>query len=212
MSKRLPIFYSALLLTGVNLLLRLAGTSFQVYISGRIGAAGVGLLQLVMSVGSLAMVAGIGGIRTATMYLTAEALGRGKKADADRLLSGCFLYSILCSGVVSARSVPIPVTTAAMTTPARMTYISASCVATAAQMGRLLRKTEDSLRQIARQIAGGDIEATPYRTGRDDTPCRFCDFKEACHFDPTMKKDKLRFLPVETPARVHQILEEEEQA
>ena len=45
MPKKLPIFYSALLLTGVNLLLRLVGTSFQVYISGRIGAAGVGLLQ-----------------------------------------------------------------------------------------------------------------------------------------------------------------------
>ena len=79
-------------------------------------------------------------------------------------------------------------------------------------MGRLLRKTESCLRRIARQIAEGDIEATPYRTGREDTPCRFCDYKEACHFDPTMKKDKLRFLPVETPARVHQILEEEEQA
>ena len=90
-------------------------------------------------------------------------------------------------------------------------FTAASCVATAAQMGRLLRKTEDSLRQIARQIAGGDIEATPYRTGRDDTPCRFCDFKEACHFDPTLHKDNLRFLPVESPARVHEILKEEEE-
>ena len=91
-------------------------------------------------------------------------------------------------------------------------FTAASCVASAAQLGRLLRKTESCLRRIARQIAEGDIEATPYRTGREDTPCRFCDYKEACHFDPTMKKDKLRFLPVETPARVHQILEEEEQA
>jgi len=90
-------------------------------------------------------------------------------------------------------------------------FTAASCVASATQMGRLLRKTEDSLRQIARQIASGDIEATPYRTGRDDTPCRFCDFKEACHFDPTLKKDKLRFLPVESPARVHEILKEEEE-
>ena len=76
MPKKLPIFYSALLLTGVNLLLRLVGTSFQVYISGRIGAAGVGLLQLTMSVGSLAMVTGIAGVRTAAMYLTAEELGK----------------------------------------------------------------------------------------------------------------------------------------
>ena len=55
MPKKLPIFYSALLLTGVNLLLRFAGTSFQVYLSGRIGAEGIGLLQLTLSVGSMAM-------------------------------------------------------------------------------------------------------------------------------------------------------------
>ena len=90
------------MLTGVNLLLRFAGTTFQVYLSGRIGAAGIGLLQLTMSVGSLAMVAGMGGIRTATMYLTAEQLGRGKGQNVTWVLSGCFLYSILFSGTVSA--------------------------------------------------------------------------------------------------------------
>ena len=42
MGRKLPIFYNALMLTGVNLLLRLVSTSFQVFISGRIGAAGVG--------------------------------------------------------------------------------------------------------------------------------------------------------------------------
>lgn len=102
MSKRIPIFYSALLLTGVNLLLRMVGTSFQVYVSGRIGAAGVGLLQLVMSVGNLAMVAGMAGIRTATMYLSAEELGRKQKGNAIWVLSACFLYSVLCSGAVAA--------------------------------------------------------------------------------------------------------------
>ena len=70
----MPIFYSALLLTGVNLLLRFAGTTFQVYISAALGPEGVGLLQLVLSVGSLAMVAGMAGIRTAAMYVTATIL------------------------------------------------------------------------------------------------------------------------------------------
>ena len=100
MRKKLPIFYSALLLTGVNLLLRLVGTSFQVYLSGRIGAEGIGLLQLTMSVGSMAMVAGMAGIRTATMYLTAEELGRGKPQNVTWVLSGCLLYSIICSAAV----------------------------------------------------------------------------------------------------------------
>ena len=101
MTKRMPIFYSALMLTGVNLLLRFAGTSFQVYISAALGAAGVGLLQLVMSVGSLAMVAGMAGVRTATMYLTAEELGCGNGRNIPRILSGCLLYSVLCSGSIA---------------------------------------------------------------------------------------------------------------
>ena len=102
MSRKAPIFYNALLLTGVNLLLRLISTSFQVYLSGRIGAAGIGLLQLVMSVGTLAMTAGMAGVRTASMYLTAEELGKKRPGNVVWVLSGCFLYSILCSGAVSA--------------------------------------------------------------------------------------------------------------
>ena len=97
----MPIFKSALMLTGVNLLLRLVGTSFQVYLSSRIGAAGIGLLQLTMSIGSLAMVAGMAGIRTASMYLTAEELGKGHPQNVTWVLSECFRYSILCSGTIS---------------------------------------------------------------------------------------------------------------
>ena len=102
MRKKLPIFYSALLLTGVNLLLRFVGTSFQVYLSGRIGAAGIGLVQLVLSVGMLSMTAGIAGIRTSTMYLTAEELGKKRPGNVIWVLSGCVLYSIVCSAVIGA--------------------------------------------------------------------------------------------------------------
>ena len=101
MVRKLPIFYSALLLTGVNLLLRLVSTSFQVHISSRIGPEGVGLLQLVMSVGGLAMTAGMAGVRTAAMYLTAEELGKGRPQNVSWVLYGCFGYSILFSGAVA---------------------------------------------------------------------------------------------------------------
>lgn len=90
------------MLTGVNLLLRLVSTSFQVYLSGRIGAAGIGLLQLVLSVAAMSMTAAIAGIRTTTMYLTAEELGRKRPGNVKWVLSGCFLYSILCSCAVAA--------------------------------------------------------------------------------------------------------------
>lgn len=101
MRKSLPIFYSALLLTAVNLLLRFVSTSFQVHISARIGAEGIGLLQLVLSVGGLALTAGIGGIRTATMYLTAEELGRNNPQNITWVLRGCFLYSLVFSILIS---------------------------------------------------------------------------------------------------------------
>ena len=99
--KKLPIFYSALMLTGVNLLLRLVGTSFQVYLSSRIGAEGIGLLQLTLSVGGMAMVAGTAGIRTGTMYLTAEELGRKRPENVTWVLAGSIRYSLLCSAVVA---------------------------------------------------------------------------------------------------------------
>ena len=97
MSKPIPIFYNALLLTSVNLLLRLVGTGFQVYISRKMGAAGVGLLQLTMSVGSLALITGMAGIRTGTMYLTAEELGKNRPGQVPWVLSGCVRYSLFFS-------------------------------------------------------------------------------------------------------------------
>ncbi len=102
MSDKRPIFYSALLLTGVNLLLRLISTGFQVYLSGAIGAEGIGLLQLVLSVGMLAMTAAMGGIRTATMYLCADAIGQNKPGKLRKVLFSCTLYSMLISFSVSS--------------------------------------------------------------------------------------------------------------
>ena len=101
MQRRSPIFYNALLLTGVNLLLRLVSTSFQVYISAQLGAAGVGLLQLVLSVGGMALTAGMAGIRTGTMYLTAEELGKNRPQNVGYTLRCCSIYSLLCSGCVA---------------------------------------------------------------------------------------------------------------
>ena len=98
--KKLPIFYNALMLTGVNLLLRLVSTSFQVFLSGRIGASGIGLLQLVLSVATMSMTAGVAGIRTATMYLTAEELGKKRPQNVTWVLSGCVIYSLTCSALV----------------------------------------------------------------------------------------------------------------
>lgn len=95
MKKGSSMFYGALLLTGANLALRLAGMSFQVYLSGRLGAAGVGLLQLVLSVRALAFTLGSAGARTCALYLSAEALGRWRSVRPA--LRGCAGYCLLFS-------------------------------------------------------------------------------------------------------------------
>jgi len=97
MIRKNSILYSTMLLTGANFLLRLAGMAFQVYLSGRIGPAGVGLLQLTLSVRGLAFTIGSAGVRTCAMYLTAGALGREK--DVKAALTGCFQYGALFSGM-----------------------------------------------------------------------------------------------------------------
>lgn len=94
------MFYGALLLTGANLALRLAGMSFQVYLSGRVGAAGVGLLQLVLSVRMLAFTLGSAGARTCALYLSAEALGRRRSVRPS--LFGCMGYCALFSLTTAA--------------------------------------------------------------------------------------------------------------
>lgn len=86
-----------------------------------------------------------------------------------------------------------------------------SALASREQLARLLWKTEDTLRRIARQIGEGDVECTPYRKGRDETPCTYCDYRDACHFDTNMKKDVLRFLPKVDADLVDEILQQEEQ-
>lgn len=95
------IVYGTIMLTAVHLLLRLIGTSFQVYLSGKIGAEGIGLLQLTLSAGSFAMVAGLAGIRTATMYLSAEELGRKQPQNIPWVLSGCIRYSLITGGIAA---------------------------------------------------------------------------------------------------------------
>lgn len=89
-------------------------------------------------------------------------------------------------------------------------YDAKSAVADAAQMGRLLRRTQQVLQTIGFCLANGDVEATPYRKGFDFTACQWCDYRAACHFDLNMKKDTFRQHPTLDNETVHGILAEEE--
>ena len=96
------IFRNALLLTAIDLLLRGISMSFQIYLSGVIGAAGLGLLQLVAAVGTLGMTLGLSGVRTAAMYLCAEEYGKRRPGGMRHVMRLCILWSSVFSILTAA--------------------------------------------------------------------------------------------------------------
>lgn len=86
-----------LLLTAANLAIRCVSMLFQIYLSARLGAAGLGLMQLISSVGMLAMTLGAAGVRVAAMYLTAEEFGRGRTGGVRSAVSWCMGYGLILS-------------------------------------------------------------------------------------------------------------------
>ncbi len=86
--------------------MRAVSMMFQVYISRRVGAAGIGLLQLTMTVGTLAMTIGTSGIRVASMYLCAEEHGRKRAGGVRSAMTNCITFGLIVScaagiGVIS---------------------------------------------------------------------------------------------------------------
>lgn len=86
----------------MDLFLRAVSMLFQIYLSGRIGAAGLGLLQLILTVGMLGMTLGLSGVRTAVMYLCAEEYGKRRFSGMRRAAELCILWSVVCSLLAAA--------------------------------------------------------------------------------------------------------------
>ncbi|MBQ7822315.1 MAG: polysaccharide biosynthesis C-terminal domain-containing protein [Clostridia bacterium] len=88
------IFISGVVLSATALIMRTVGVAFNVYVSGKIGAAGMGLLSLIMSVYSLSVTFSVSGISLAATRLTAEAVGSSKKEDIRHAMRRCLIYSL----------------------------------------------------------------------------------------------------------------------
>ena len=97
MSRPHSLIHGTLLLTAASLALRGSGMCFQIYLSNRLGAAGVGLLQLISTVGLFAMTVGTAGVRVAAMYLTAEEYGARRPGGMRKALFCCLAYGALAS-------------------------------------------------------------------------------------------------------------------
>ena len=78
-------------------MLRAAGLAFQAYTASLMGAAGVGLLQLILTVGLLAGTLGSSGVRVAAMVLSAQEFGRRRLSGVRRAVRSCLIYGAAVS-------------------------------------------------------------------------------------------------------------------
>lgn len=101
MSRR-SILTGALVLTGVSVITRIIGMGFRIYLSNTIGAEGMGVFQLIMSLYALAVNFAASGVSNAVSRMTAQELARGKAANAKlvlrRAVSLCLYLS--CAAMV----------------------------------------------------------------------------------------------------------------
>ena len=81
------------LLTASTLVMRLLGLMYQVWLAGRIGGAGIGLFQLVLSAGMLFSTLAVSGIRFATTRLLSEEAGLGRGGSSAAVLRRALLYA-----------------------------------------------------------------------------------------------------------------------
>lgn len=95
MKKRTRFIYNTALLTASTLLMRCIGCAFQVWLAGRIGSAGIGLFQLMGSVGGFAVTFAVSGIGFGTMRLVSEQLGRESSRGAGRAVLCCLVYALV---------------------------------------------------------------------------------------------------------------------
>ena len=93
MNKLKKFFVNGAVAVSITLIIRAVGVMMNVYISGKLGSAAMGLLTLVMSVYGFAVTFASSGINLAVTRMVAEALGIGDRQKALRSMRICLFYS-----------------------------------------------------------------------------------------------------------------------
>lgn len=88
------LVFNTALLTASSIVMRCIALVFQVWLTGRIGSAGIGLFQLVMSVSLLASTVAISGIRFACTRLISEEIGLNAGGSIGKTILRCCTYSL----------------------------------------------------------------------------------------------------------------------
>ena len=92
---------TTIVLTGTTLFARTIAVYYNVYLSGKIGAFGIGTFELIMSVYVFAKTASTAGVSLAATRMSAEAES-GLSRTMRRILLTCFLLGSFCGATLSA--------------------------------------------------------------------------------------------------------------
>ncbi len=99
MPQKSNLITHTIIMTAVNLIMKSAGVSFNAYLTSKIGADGIGLFQLVMSVYSMAVTFSCAGIRLASTRITVE-INTLRKNDLNKSLTMCVTYAGICGSLI----------------------------------------------------------------------------------------------------------------
>lgn len=94
MVKNKRLIVNTALLTATSLIMSLISMAYRVWLTGRIGATGIGLFSLVLSVGFLCSTFAISGVRFAATRLVSEELGHSREAAVAGAMRRCFIYAL----------------------------------------------------------------------------------------------------------------------
>ncbi len=87
---------NGVIMSVTSVLLRTLAVAFNAFVSRRLGADGMGLFTLIMSVYGLAVTVAASGVNLASTRMCAEALGRGDGCEVRAALKRCVIYASVC--------------------------------------------------------------------------------------------------------------------
>ena len=96
MTKR-KFLLQGIALTAFSLFFRITNIGYRAYLSGKIGAEGMGLYQLIFSVFLLAITLSTSGISLAVTRMVTAAIAANRRCTVRSVVTQCFLFCLTVS-------------------------------------------------------------------------------------------------------------------
>ena len=102
MTNRNRFFANGMLLTAVGITIRTVSLFFNAFITRIIGAEGLGLYTVVMTIYAFAVTFATSGISLTVTRLVAAAIGEKRERDVSKILTGSIIYALIFSIAATA--------------------------------------------------------------------------------------------------------------